>query len=187
MVSILLHLFQPKLNLLIQINWITASETNNSHFEIQRSSDGLNFETIIRCQGAGNSSMYISYLEIDNNPLEGISYYRLKQVDYDGAAEVFSMVPVKCLAEKEPAISLFPNPVSKDAKQVNLLLEGFEGEEVLVILRDITGKEIASKVRIVKSGYEIHAYPLDVEINAGNYIVTASSNNSIYSKVLIID
>lgn len=170
----------------VQINWSTATEENNAYFQIERSKDGINFEPILTITGAGNSTSLIEYFETDFNPLKGISYYRLSQTDYDGATEKFNIVPVRCLDPKEPAISLFPNPVSADSRQINLLLEGFEGQEVLVMLRDITGSQYYSKVEIVKSGSELKALALDAGIPAGNYIVTASSNNSIYSKILVI-
>jgi len=62
----------------------TASETNNSHFNIERSADARNFESIGEIKGAGNSSKEISYEFIDERPLPGINYYRIKQTDFDG-------------------------------------------------------------------------------------------------------
>lgn len=66
------------------INLITVSETNNSHFNIERSADARNFESIGEIKGAGNSSREISYAFTDERPLPGINYYRIKQTDYDG-------------------------------------------------------------------------------------------------------
>ncbi len=66
------------------LNWITASETNNSHFNIERSADARNFESIGEIKGAGNSSKEISYAFTDERPLPGINYYRIKQTDFDG-------------------------------------------------------------------------------------------------------
>jgi len=170
----------------VEISWTTASEENNDYFEIQRSKDGVEFNTIITAGGAGNSSSIVDYFEIDYDPLEEISYYRLKQVDFNGDSETFNIVPNQCFGQNEPATSLFPNPVSVGDESVNLFLEGFENQEVLVFLRDITGKEYYSKVTITKNENELIAIPLDLNIPPGNYIVTASSNNSIYSKVLVI-
>ena len=169
-----------------QIAWTTVTETNNDYFEIERSADGRNFHVIAKIDGAGNSSMHIEYFELDQEPIEGISYYRLSQTDYDGKTEKFGIVPVKCLKPSESAISLFPNPVSADDGEVNLLLEGFQGEEVLVMLRDITGKEFYSKLKLVQSGNNLEAIPIDMDVPSGTYLVIASSNNSIYSKMLIV-
>lgn len=68
----------------IQISWTTASELNNDHFEIQRSIDGIHFTTIGTLPGHGTSSLAQQYFFADENPANGVNYYRLIQVDYDG-------------------------------------------------------------------------------------------------------
>lgn len=68
----------------VSIYWSTSSEKNNSHFEVQRSSDGVNFQTIHTIQVDGNSDDIKLYSVIDEKPTEGVNYYRLLQVDYDG-------------------------------------------------------------------------------------------------------
>ncbi|MBL0100800.1 MAG: T9SS type A sorting domain-containing protein [Saprospiraceae bacterium] len=62
----------------------TASETNNDYFNIERSADARNFETIGEIKGAGNSSKELSYEYIDEKPMTGLNYYRIKQTDFDG-------------------------------------------------------------------------------------------------------
>ena len=76
------------LNGYVNITWQTASETENDYFLIERSSDGLNWETVQEVDGANNSSSLISYGIEDRNVLLGISYYRLKQVDNNGAFSI---------------------------------------------------------------------------------------------------
>ncbi|MBL0100798.1 MAG: hypothetical protein IPP49_12800 [Saprospiraceae bacterium] len=66
------------------LNLITASETNNDYFTIERSGDGVAYEAIGQIKGAGNSSKEISYEFVDEKPLSGINYYRIKQTDFDG-------------------------------------------------------------------------------------------------------
>lgn len=70
----------------VTIRWTTASERNNSYFEVERSADLVNFESIARVVGAGNSFQNIDYEAFDPNPLFGTSYYRLRQVDMDGSS-----------------------------------------------------------------------------------------------------
>lgn len=68
----------------IELNWITASESNNDYFELQRSENGLEFvrlEKIPSKAPNGNSNSNILYAYQDVNPVKGINYYRLKQVD----------------------------------------------------------------------------------------------------------
>ena len=66
------------------LSFSTASETNNSHFDIERSADGRNFEVIGTIKGAGDSRDERRYEFTDERPVQGINYYRIKQIDYDG-------------------------------------------------------------------------------------------------------
>lgn len=68
----------------VELKWITASEINNNYFSIERSSDAINFYNLFNMEGAGNSSQLLTYHALDDNPISGISYYRLKQTDYNG-------------------------------------------------------------------------------------------------------
>ena len=69
----------------VNIVWQTASEESNDYFTIERSVNGINFEPIAKVVGSGNSSQALNYKYIDNNPLSGVAYYRLRQTDYSGA------------------------------------------------------------------------------------------------------
>ena len=79
----------------VALAWSTAVEINNNYFTIERSRDGSNWEIITYVQGAGNANRVINYLWNDENPIEGISYYRLKQTDFDGQYEYFAPVAVE--------------------------------------------------------------------------------------------
>src|SRR5690606_7021743 len=84
----------------VQLNWTTASEKDNSHFEILRSSNGRDAVLIGTVSGSGNSKTLKSYKFIDSAPLEGDNYYQLRQVDLNGNSEWSQMVAVKArLAE----------------------------------------------------------------------------------------
>lgn len=69
------------------LTWITSQEINNNYFQIQRSEDGINFTDIGKVMGKGTTTTLQSYSFVDEKPLHGTTYYRLKQVDYDGAWE----------------------------------------------------------------------------------------------------
>lgn len=78
----------------VNLEWATASEFNNNYFIIQRSIDGVSFEDIIHVTGSGNSSMVKKYSTVDYDPYSGVSFYRLKQVDYNGQSALFRTVKV---------------------------------------------------------------------------------------------
>lgn len=73
----------------------TASEKNNDFFTLERSKDGTSFEKLKTVSGAGNSDHVLNYSEKDEAPLHGISYYRLKQMDYDGKTSYSRVVTVE--------------------------------------------------------------------------------------------
>lgn len=68
----------------VVLNWATASESNNRFFEVEQSTDGINFSFISRIAGKGNTSSVTSYTTTDSYVTHGTKYYRLKQVDLDG-------------------------------------------------------------------------------------------------------
>jgi len=68
----------------IKLSWLTASEINNDFFTVERSRDGINFVPLATIKGAGTSNVPIDYLFLDENPVGGVLYYRLRQTDFDG-------------------------------------------------------------------------------------------------------
>ncbi|MFC5271948.1 T9SS type A sorting domain-containing protein [Adhaeribacter terreus] len=93
------------------LDWETASEKNSSHFEIQRSQDARTFEIIGTEKAQGNSQHLKRYAFADKNPLAGLAYYRLKQVDLDGTVAYSKIEQVNNQAGK-PEIRLYPNPTT---------------------------------------------------------------------------
>jgi len=89
------------------LTWRTNTETNNAGFEIQRSKDGINWEKIAWQVGQGTSTTSHTYTHRDTNPLSGTSYYRLKQVDFDGS---FAYSDIVSLSYTGPVADIFPNP-----------------------------------------------------------------------------
>lgn len=77
------------------LTWVTFTEVHNAFFTIERSTDGVEFETLEQIQGAGNSAFSIEYQAVDTKPIVGLSYYRLKQTDVDGRMEYFDVIPVR--------------------------------------------------------------------------------------------
>lgn len=93
----------------VRITWTTATETNNDHFVIQRSRDGITFDDLGYEGGAGTSVSTLHYSGLDEDPLPGTSFYRLKQVDIDGTATLSHVVAVSVAEEDQ--IMVHPNPV----------------------------------------------------------------------------
>ncbi len=121
------------------LRWVTATETNNSHFIIEKSVNGIDFNEISRINGSGNSNDYIEYSFVDEVKSSKLVYYRLKQVDYDGTIETFNVISSSCLSN-ESTLSIYPNPF-KDKVLISNLKRGnyvFEvinsyGQKVLLL------------------------------------------------------
>jgi len=160
----------------VLIRWQTASEIDNDYFTVERSVDGSNFDIIGTIQGAGTSYITLNYSFTDNNPANGVSYYRLTQTDYNGEFEVFSPVSVSYLNEGN--LKIGPNPATN---QLSIMLNGIMGSSTLEII-DISGRLI--KTIQLKDSYST----LDItEINSGNYILIISAENKKITKKLIIE
>jgi hypothetical protein len=115
------------------IRWVTASEINNDYFIIERSLDGVLFEQIAKIQGSGNSSAMIEYSYIDTQKPEKTSYYRLKQVDYNGDSRILNTVSADCYTQHK-TIEVIPNPF-KD----KITITGIENENTQVQLINSVG------------------------------------------------
>ncbi len=165
------------------VSWATASEKNNEFFTLERSRDGQQFEPVITVKGAGNSSSVLNYDAIDENPLSGNSYYRLRQTDYDGKFSFSHVMEVKTDFGIE--FSVFPNP--SDGSSISISLTGIYGEEILVVVLDMTGRQAYSQiVPAFIDGTFLIATDFSKKLTPGVYMVKASSQEEIHNQKLII-
>jgi len=171
----------------VDLSWVTAAEIQNDFFTVERSVDGKNWEEVVRANGKGNSSEVNNYFETDYEPLTGVSYYRLKQTDFNGDYTYSTVIPVKFdnSSSGNGIINLFPSPASV-GEFVNIEFDNIFESEMLVVLRDINGREFYSKVIVEIEDGKLVAVPIEKHIPAGVYLVTATSENQMYSQKLII-
>ncbi len=157
-----------------ELNWQTSSERNNDYFTIERSIDGLSWEERSRIEGAGNSTDILNYRELDENRIIGISYYRLKQTDFDGA---FSYSDVKSYrSEITDEINIYPNPVFSNT----LYLSGKGLNRDAFRIYDLYGRDVTQQVIVTPLE---SSYALDVsEIQIGNYFLSTGSTVVRFSK-----
>jgi len=142
------------------LNWETASETNSKHFDVERSMDGKIWAAIGNILSKGESITLLNYRFIDQSPIKGDNFYRLKMVDAD---ESFAYSRIQFLRFEEASeIVLFPNPVS-EFLSINT---SYDWNKVTnVSLYDNTG-------RLVHSSLTKPSKTIDVrQLSAGKYIV----------------
>lgn len=106
----------------VNLKWVTATETNNDYFTLERSVDGFDFSEIGKVQGSGNSTELKNYNFVDEEPVQGISYYRLKQTDFDGLFTYTDILPVR-FSFNNKLFSVQPNP-SKEKTDITYYANG---------------------------------------------------------------
>jgi hypothetical protein len=151
----------------VVLDWETASEINNHYFTVEKSLDTRAWTKVSDIMGAGNSTISKTYSYIDNNPWNGLSYYRLKQTDYDGKFTYSSVVSVNMENDMTSRIEMY-----YDAKNHKLILGNY------------TRSEIASQLYI----YDFQSYlhkSLPVTLLIGTSKIDVSQlENGIYLAVL---
>jgi hypothetical protein len=164
------------------VNWSTASEQDNDFFVVERSTDGQNWQALGQVEGAGNSIHTNNYQFTDEQPLSGVSYYRLRQVDFDGTINYTHVVSWK----KEingAAIAVYPNPAGN---QFQIAFEGFESETANINILDNSGRKVLAlnnnawnnPVQIINtSNFQSGVY----------YIHVTSETESFIEKIVITD
>jgi hypothetical protein len=144
----------------VKLDWQTSEESNNQGFEIERRLDSGMWEKVGFVDGNGTTKENNTYAFLDLNPLPGMNYYRLRQLDFDGKVELSRIVGVKMDSEK--LLKIYPNPTTG--------IINIEGAGSKVRILDILG-------RLVIDGMIINQ-KLDVShLPGGFYILSVSSEN----------
>lgn len=162
-------------NTAVELNWETSSEQDNDYFVIERSADGFDgWEDILQVDGAGNSETPRTYSAIDEFPLDGISYYRLKQVDFNGQQRIHDTESVLIDNSRASELVIFPNPATDllTIKGDLVLLSTFEllnpmGQNVRLNVHSYKQDDgsmvldvstLKAGVYLVKNGAEVYSF-----------------------------
>ena len=169
----------------VTLKWSTATEINNEGFIIQRSVDGKSFNDIGYVKGHGDSDELISYSFKDLAPPSGLIYYRLKQVDFDGAFEFSSIEVVEIVKKLKETFSVFPNPIQ--GTSIELKTEGIHNEEISLSIMTIDGKIIWNKQVLVPFEGSIVDLSFNEKFNRGTYIMLCETRNGVSPIKVIIE
>jgi len=173
----------------VDLYWSTASEKNNHHFEIEKTTDGFLFEnTAILPSKAknGNSSARINYSAEDMSPGNGTVYYRLKQVDHDGSFSLSRLITMYNEQEKTPDFTIFPNPnqgnFRLDLKNIN------NSSPVEFLIYNSMGALVYSEyIDHANDQGSTHIF-LDLQSNPGYYLgVIRVGKTTTYRKKMIVE
>jgi hypothetical protein len=157
----------------VLLSWQTATELNNEYFDLQRSIDGANFESIYKRAGAGNSNGLLSYQYIDPYEGTGIVYYRLVQHDFDGKTSVSRVIAIQLSNIGKAPVSIVPNPFSESVVLTKLM-----DEEATIIIYDMLGRTLESK----KSSFGESVVYMGSHLSKGSYLISYISSQSTYTQ-----
>lgn len=167
----------------VDLNWTTQSENNNDYFTIERSRDAQHFEEIGIVNGGGNNDFVQNYTFSDLHPLNGISYYRLKQTDTDGAVDYLDLETVSVGKLIDEDLSIYPNPLS--GSQLHVVFNDLPKQELTLYILDLSGKMWYSKTISIGSNGEYVADLTD-KLIAGVYSVFVQTQTKQYTRKLVV-
>jgi hypothetical protein len=165
------------------LKWATAQEIDNDRFEIERSADAEEWTNIGEVKGAGNSSTEQQYTFVDDNPINGVNYYRLKQVDVDGHSEYSSIAQVTFdMVASNTTLMVYPNPSNKE-NGLNVVISNLNDLITNVSITNTVGQTIFSRDLPEWESYHVNGLELDKGIYLVN--VTTRTNKHLVCKVII--
>ena len=168
----------------LELQWQTASELNNEKFEIEMSQDGRSFKKIGEVKGNGTTQITQDYLFQVDQPPFGVSYYRLKQMDFDGQFEYSDIVSANFEKISQSIGKVFPNPSRSGLVNLDLTVE--ESKVFSISLVDLSGKILEDQVRQLEKGdhqlnFDFSSFP------KGIYMIRLSTDESITNRKLILN
>jgi len=168
-------------NMEVDLNWQTASETNNAYFTVQRSRNAVDFEDVLSRDGAGNSTTVRTYDDVDVMPYMGVSYYRLKQTDFNGSFTYSEVVPVTF--KGEPVVHA-TSWVNQD-RNIQVLINDRGRSSYTLKVFDAAGKLVISEQVNTGKGSNHHLV-YNPGLAPGVYLLRLEGSNQTYTGKLFI-
>ncbi|MFM2359256.1 MAG: hypothetical protein RLY16_1249, partial [Bacteroidota bacterium] len=159
-----------------KITWSTVREINANSFVVERSLDGRNFTEIGRVAASGNSTSTLDYSFIDNTPVRGFNYYRLRLVDRDNSARYSTVKNVR--NEGSADVAIYPNPVN-NAMQLNIAAD--KSDRATVQIFDLSGKMVYSQASSINEG--LNYFNINTsKLNNGAYVIKVQLTDDVIVK-----
>ncbi|MCX7637421.1 MAG: hypothetical protein N2044_06190 [Cyclobacteriaceae bacterium] len=154
----------------VELYWRTSSELNNDYFTIERSLDGEAFVPVGKIPGHGTTRTMHEYRYIDPQPLPGISYYRLRQTDYDGSTTFSPIVSVSFSGLGRPLLTVFPNPAGPEGFTIRISGLPENINQAPVYIYTLNG-QLCMQFDVERTQGEVLEYKVRQTPPAGTYII----------------
>jgi hypothetical protein len=163
----------------VSLDWVTASEVNNSHFEIERSIDAIHYEMAGRMNGGGNSNEVLHYQFIDPIEQKETVYYRLKQIDFNGDETSFNPVVANCNGTENAGLEINYGLVTNYGLLIDFTTS-LPGTHILKVF-DMRGNQLSAFEAGFASG--AHQQSLIIpQLTNGIYVLVIENEEQIISK-----
>ena len=166
---------KPIENRRVELHWQTASETNNDYFTIERSKNGVAWEALNTLDGAGNSSSLVNYSTVDNVPYTGISYYRLKQTDFDGEFAYSDIRSANIASGNTNKLEIWPNPATNIIRVL-----GNESELQNISFCNMLGQDVTDQTKRISNEDSMQLIDLSNLVSGIYYLKTKNTVNKLY-------
>jgi len=164
---------------IVDVRWATASELNNNYFIVEKAKDGINFAFVAKVPGAGNSYTLKKYVIQDEKPYSGLSYYRLKQTDFDGKFK-YSKIAVVDFLNADDGLKIYPNPTN-DLVTIDFL-EQLSPQPTLVSLTNVYGQQILLNQNISKDQIKLDLS----ELPSGIYFIGITLGEKTIERKIVL-
>ncbi len=175
----------------VKLLWTTVTEINNDYFTVEKCKNECafdnyeNWEVVATIDGAGTSNQTIDYTTYDLSPYSGISYYRLKQTDYDGASKYSEPVAVEFNNAEQQSVNIYPNP---NDGSFFISLKGYDiNENVHIILNNSIGSVVFSSDIITDdNGDYLGMFKPVFHLSKGVYLLEITTQRSLSNEKIIV-
>ena len=170
---------------IVELKWSTASELNNDHFTIERSTDLENFQVVATIPGNGTSNVLHHYYTLDPNPVYGRSYYRLKQTDYEGKYSYSDVRLIDYEGPKFSSLRAYPNPLS--GSNLTIVITGLKDQTTVpVVIYNVQGQIVFEQVfQVDTPGTLKQEIEITDRFRSGLYIIKAGPTLQLMQKLVV--
>ncbi|MCH2224187.1 MAG: T9SS type A sorting domain-containing protein [Crocinitomicaceae bacterium] len=152
----------------VKLEWETSSEINNDYFTVERSTDGITWEPLIKVEGKGNSSSKTNYVTNDMKPYWNLSYYRLKQTDFDGQFE-YSNINTINFVRGNGYLTVAPNPF-----KTSITIEGSPSDLEELSIHNALGQNVTGRIAVIKKNLKERVWNVS-SLETGVYYISTNA------------
>ncbi len=166
----------------VNLKWATASELNNDFFTIEKSNNGIQFESLTTTKAKGNENELTIYNDVDMNPFDVITYYRLKQTDKDGSytySKIISVLNNHSISK----VSILPNP---NDGTFDIQLNSSNERNIFIEIKDLSGKLYFKEYAKIEENNNQITVDTKNKLSKGTYILSILFNDKEIHEKLII-